>query len=163
TVTGTRYYGGIAVRTTTGLTWLAADNHGTNQLAIDADTLTVTRRKTTPFGTPRGTAPASWPDDHGFVGGPQDTTELTHLAARDYDPTTGRFISVDPILDIADPQQMNGYAYSNNTPVTVSDPSGFRPTCGDDGHGCAIGEDGWVPNSGYWGGGDGGGGGGGAG
>jgi len=45
---------------------------------------------------------------------------------------------------------MNGYAYANNDPVTASDPSGLRPTCGDDNHGCALGEDGWVPNSNYW-------------
>jgi Pretoxin HINT domain len=59
------------------------------------------------------------------------------------------------VLDTADPQQMNGYAYAGNNPVTASDPSGLRPTCGDDGHGCAVGEDGWVPNSSYWGGGGG--------
>jgi RHS repeat-associated protein len=132
TVTGTRYYNGVAVRTTTGLTWLAADHHGTNQLVINANTFTVTRRKTTPFGTPRGTAPTSWPDDHGFVGGPQDTTGLTHLGAREYDPTTGRFVSVDPVVDIGDPQQMNAYAYGNNNPVTTSDANGLRFTYDND-------------------------------
>jgi hypothetical protein len=37
----------------------------------------------------------------------------------------GRFISVDPIMNLADPQQMHGYAYSNNNPTTLSDPSGL--------------------------------------
>ncbi|MFE5586904.1 polymorphic toxin-type HINT domain-containing protein [Kitasatospora sp. NPDC056531] len=62
----------------------------------------------------------------GFVGGTNDaTTGLTHLGAREYDPANGRFISVDPILDIADSQQINGYAYSDNDPVNLSDPSGL--------------------------------------
>jgi len=79
--TGTRFYG-PAVRTSTGgLTWLAADNHGTGQLSIKASDLTVTRRKTDPFGNPRGAQPA-WPTPHGFVDGDTDPTGLTHLGAR---------------------------------------------------------------------------------
>ena len=49
---------------------------------------------------------------------------------RDYDPATGRFVTVDPVFDPADSQQMNGYTYSNNNPVTFSDPSGaFCDSC----------------------------------
>ncbi len=54
-------------------------------------------------------------------------TGLTHLGARQYDPATGRFISVDPILDLAGPQQTHGYSYANNAPVAFSDPTGCRP------------------------------------
>ena len=43
-----------------------------------------------------------------------------------YDPVLGRFISVDPIMDLADPQQWNAYSYANNTPVTMSDPTGLK-------------------------------------
>ena len=68
----TRYYATaahIAVRTDPGtFTWLAADHHGTGELAIDATTLAATRRKTDPFGNPRGTTP-TWPSTHGFVNG----------------------------------------------------------------------------------------------
>ncbi|HEY0992302.1 MAG TPA: hypothetical protein VGD80_34860, partial [Kofleriaceae bacterium] len=44
----------------------------------------------------------------------------------------GRFISVDPIFDTQDPQSWNGFAYSNNNPVTMSDPDGtmFAPDGG---------------------------------
>ncbi|WP_213456607.1 RHS repeat domain-containing protein, partial [Rhizomonospora bruguierae] len=82
---------------------------------------------TTPFGAARGATSGAWPNamDKGFVGGTKDNTGLTHLGAREYDPTIGRFISVDPIQDLADPQQWNGYAYANNSPVTSSDPSGL--------------------------------------
>ncbi|MGW2995187.1 RHS repeat-associated core domain-containing protein [Streptomyces sp. NPDC001193] len=35
------------------------------------------------------------------------------MGAREYDPTTGRFLSPDPIIDGGDLQQWNAYAYSN--------------------------------------------------
>ncbi|WP_245572625.1 RHS repeat-associated core domain-containing protein [Actinokineospora enzanensis] len=63
--------------------------------------------------------PSAWPDDKGFVGGTKDDTGLTNLGARQYDPATGRFTSVDPVLDTDDPQQMNGYAYANNSPSPI--------------------------------------------
>lgn len=131
TLAGTRYYnvpGGSAVRTSSDgrVRLLVADHHGTNTLSISATTLAVNRRKTLPYGGPRGTAPTFWPGQKGFVGGDIDTTTgYTHIGARDYDTTTGRFISVDPVLDTGDPQQMNGYSYANNSPVTSSDPTGL--------------------------------------
>ncbi|WP_182903040.1 RHS repeat-associated core domain-containing protein [Microbispora sp. H10830] len=128
----TRYYTHgddvVATRGKTGLTWLASDHHDTNTVAISDSTQTVTLRRIDPFGNQRGAAPASWPGERGFVGGAMDpSTGLTHLGAREYDPTTGRFLSVDPVIDTDDPQQMNGYAYSDNNPVTLSDPDGLRP------------------------------------
>ncbi|MGW7003747.1 RHS repeat-associated core domain-containing protein [Streptomyces sp. NPDC054933] len=139
TAIGTRYYSlaGQTVAMYTGgkLTFLLADPHGTNTTQIDANTQAIARRKTTIFGAPRATQPTNWAGDKGFVGGTRDTdTGLTHLGAREYDPTLGRFISVDPIMDLADPQQINGYTYANNNPVTKSDPSGLIPPgCGTEG------------------------------
>ncbi|MCX5450664.1 polymorphic toxin-type HINT domain-containing protein [Streptomyces nigrescens] len=103
-----------------------ADRLGTGQLAINAADQTLTQRRQLPFGGPRGTKPANWPGTKGYVGGTDDTadTGLTHLGAREYDPETGRFLSVDPVLDPADPQQINGYTYGNNNPLTFSDPTG---------------------------------------
>ncbi|NNU26563.1 polymorphic toxin-type HINT domain-containing protein, partial [Isoptericola sediminis] len=37
----------------------------------------------------------------------------------------GRFISVDPVMNLADPEQWHGYAYANNNPVTFADASGM--------------------------------------
>ncbi|GAA3873987.1 hypothetical protein GCM10022243_43920 [Saccharothrix violaceirubra] len=143
TVSVVRYYKHadqvVAQRTGKGaanLTYLAGDHHGTAQIAIRADTLQTTKRRHLPFGGDRGTVP-SWVNERGFVGGTKDTTTgLTHLGAREYDPSTGRFISVDPILDPGDPQQMNGYAYANNNPTTLSDPSGLIVNCGPDNVAC---------------------------
>ncbi|WP_433273831.1 polymorphic toxin-type HINT domain-containing protein [Actinosynnema sp. CS-041913] len=130
-VTGTRYYEHdettIAVRTGEGaLTWLSADHHGTAETSVNAELLTAEHRLHLPYGAERGAAPASWPGERGFVGGTKDaSTGLTHLGAREYDPETGRFISVDPVIDEDDPQQLHGYLYANNNPYTYSDPDGL--------------------------------------
>lgn len=129
----TRYYSSagavVAMRTVTGLTWLVSDHHGTAEVAISNADLAVSRRRTYPFGEERGSPVGTWPAamDKGFVGGTQDNTGLIHLGAREYDPELGRFISVDPLMDMTDPQQWNGYAYANGSPVTLSDPDGLRP------------------------------------
>ncbi|MFJ2296422.1 RHS repeat-associated core domain-containing protein [Streptomyces sp. NPDC087894] len=86
---------------------------------------TVTRRKQLPFGGQCGTTgSSSWPGDRGFVGGTSDPTGYTHLGAREYDPTLGRFLSVDPLLIPDDPTQLNPYVYGNNNPATFADPTG---------------------------------------
>ncbi|CRK56760.1 FIG01043295: hypothetical protein [Alloactinosynnema sp. L-07] len=117
----------VALRTGAGVQWLLSDHHGTAQVAVDATTLAATRSRTTPYGEDRATA-AGWPTalDRGFVGGTKDPTGLTHIGAREYDPALGRFISVDPVIDPKDPQQLNAYAYAGNNPVSFSDPDGLR-------------------------------------
>ncbi|MFI1769752.1 polymorphic toxin-type HINT domain-containing protein, partial [Streptomyces sp. NPDC020800] len=142
----TRYYdlggGNQAIRIDDNkLSFLIGDHHGTSELAINAADLTTQQRRSTPFGATRGTTPANWPGDKGFVGGTKDnSTGFTHLGARDYDPATGHFLSVDPLLDPSDPQQLNAYAYSNSSPVTYSDPSGLIiPNCTNGWNACGPG------------------------
>ncbi|MFD7427774.1 RHS repeat-associated core domain-containing protein [Streptomyces sp. NPDC059818] len=94
--------------------------------AIAVGTLAITRRKQLPFGQLRSSQSTAF-GNRGFVGGTNDPTGLTHLGAREYDPTLGRFLSVDPIIDTADPAQMNAYSYAHNSPLTRSDPDGLRP------------------------------------
>ncbi|MFE3579973.1 polymorphic toxin-type HINT domain-containing protein [Streptomyces vinaceus] len=106
--------------------YLMGNQGGTATTAVDATTSAVTRRKFTPYGEVRGAAPSVWPGKKGFVGGELDESIGTvHLGAREYDPATGRFLSVDPVVDYSEPKQMNPYAYANNSPVTFSDPSGL--------------------------------------
>jgi RHS repeat-associated protein len=145
TQTGTRYYpvpGGMTlVRTGAGTAAGAfvaqvSDHQGTSGLGIDLATLAATRRTTDPFGNPRGAQPSTWAGDKGFVNGTKDTaTGLTNLGARQYQPSTGRFLSTDPLLDAADPQSWNGYAYADNNPVTNSDPDGRQCVHGAPGGG----------------------------
>jgi RHS repeat-associated protein len=143
-VTATRYYsvGGVTIASRTGsgpVQYLIPDRQGTNQLAIDSTTGQLTRRQYLPFGQSRS-APSLWPGgDKGYVGGiPDPTTQLENLGAREYNPANGRFLSVDPVLETTDPNQLNGYDYAGNNPVTGSDPTGLRvddagPACGTPG------------------------------
>ncbi|MDQ0930927.1 HYD1 signature containing ADP-ribosyltransferase family protein [Streptomyces turgidiscabies] len=131
----TRYYEyagqTVAVRTAGKVSFLASDHHGTGELAVDSATGAISQRRFDPFGVERGETTGARPGEKGFVGGTIDaSTGLTHLGAREYDPTIGKFISVDPIIDYTQPQQINGYAYANNSPVTYADPSGLiTPEC----------------------------------
>ncbi|MFI1814603.1 RHS repeat-associated core domain-containing protein [Streptomyces sp. NPDC020422] len=130
----TRYFslgdGHQAIRNNDGtFAFTLADHQATGNLAVNATDLALSQRRTSPFGESRGTATGTWPGTKSFVGGfdEKDTTGLVHLGAREYDPATGRFISVDPVLDVTESQQMNGYNYANNSPVSSSDPDGLRP------------------------------------
>ncbi|WP_112270647.1 RHS repeat-associated core domain-containing protein [Lentzea terrae] len=139
----TRYYSHnghvVAQRNSiSGLKWLVSDHQGTEIAAVSAGNLAVASRRQTPFGESRGSA-ASW-SSRGFVGGTREESGLTRVGARLYDSSAGRFLSADPIIDNNDPQQLNGYAYSNNSPVTFSDPSGLylEGGVGSDGHSYGI-------------------------
>jgi RHS repeat-associated protein len=155
------------VRTTTGtttghqLTTLLSDHHGTATTAVEhANGQQITHRRYDPYGNPRGTEPTTWPDRHTFLGTGIDDPEtaLTHIGAREYDQTTGRFLSVDPVIDHADPLQINGYTYANGNPVLLSDPTGLAPdgrcggittTCGPASHVETVYES-WTQTSDGW-------------
>ncbi|MEU5985744.1 ricin-type beta-trefoil lectin domain protein, partial [Streptomyces sp. NPDC047434] len=88
--------------------------------------MSVRIRKQDAFGNERGTAVANLQDHKGFLGKTRDDASgYTPLGARLYDPVVGRFLSADPVLDLNDPLQSNGYAYAHNNPVTYSDPTGL--------------------------------------
>ncbi|MFJ9547983.1 polymorphic toxin-type HINT domain-containing protein [Streptomyces erythrochromogenes] len=131
TAKATRYYAfagqSIAIRTPDKkLSFLASDHHGTAELSIDATTGAVTQRRMDPYGNSRGTPQGTWKGEKGFVGGTIDaSTGLTTIGAREYDSFLGKFITADPVVDIADAQQLNAYAYAHNRPVSASDPTGL--------------------------------------
>lgn len=115
---------------TADMNWLINDQHNTSDVAVGTVDRAVKLRFSTPFGADRGTPPSNWPDRHGFLGKPNDkTTGLTHVGAREYDPTIGRFISVDSLMNTADPQSLLAYAYAANNPTTMSDPTGLMNQC----------------------------------
>ncbi|MFF9347723.1 RHS repeat-associated core domain-containing protein [Streptomyces sp. NPDC014734] len=134
---GVRYYTHedetVAVRTGDDFSFLLPDHQGTSMAAVAMTTLAITRRKQLPFGELRSEQTETIPGTRGFVGGTRDQTGLVHLGAREYDPTLGRFLSVDPVIDVDEPAQMNAYAYAHNSPVTKSDPDGLRPLGPTDG------------------------------
>ncbi|MGC0313247.1 ricin-type beta-trefoil lectin domain protein [Kitasatospora acidiphila] len=140
TVTGTRYYdnpdGTAIVRSSSGtVVYQPANTQGTAQLQVDANSLAITRRSFDPYGNPRGPVPSAWADNHGYLGKPTDpTTGLDLLGARNYDPAIGRFLTVDPVFEAGDPNQMGGYTYSGDNPTSGSDPTGLMLKA-DDGDG----------------------------
>lgn len=137
-ITGTRYYthngSTAAVRVAlTGLSYLFSDPHGTTTTAMNVGSSNaIIRRHFDPYGNDllgangSTTTGAAWPDNHAFLNRPTDTTTgLDDLGAREYDPSTGRFLSVDPLLTPADPKSLNGYGYADNNAIDASDPTGL--------------------------------------
>jgi RHS repeat-associated protein len=125
-------YGGVTVasRTTTpsgtGVSWLLGDRQGSITTTITAGTATT--RWYLPYGGRRGPAPGTVPTTTGFLGKHEDGSGLTHLEHRDYDPTTGVFITIDPLVaTTGDP-----YSYAAGNPTTLSDPNGLSPWGTDD-------------------------------
>jgi RHS repeat-associated protein len=60
----------------------------------------------------------------GFPGQSRTLADLYYNRYRDYDPTTGRYVQVDPI-GLAGGQ--NGYVYAANNPIRWTDPEGLFP------------------------------------
>jgi RHS repeat-associated protein len=59
-----------------------------------------------------------------------DATALYYMNARYQNPNVGRFVSEDPvtwslpIVVLLNPQKLNSYAYADNNPVNMADPTG---------------------------------------
>ncbi len=77
------------------------------------------------FGAPTH-SPGSSANPFQFTGQQTDgDSGLQYLRARYYDPTTGRFLSQDPVSGLAQvPQTQNRYPYALNNPTTFDDPTG---------------------------------------
>jgi RHS repeat-associated protein len=153
-ITGTRFYalpgGGEAVRTGSGTQYgyELTDQHGTAAIALDNTAQVATWRQSTPYGGPRGTVPSVWPDQRGFLNKPTDSsTGLVDIGAREYDPSTGRFVSTDPVLDPTSPQSMTGYSYADDNPTTDSDPSGLMISICSDNDQCEGPSDHGAPSN----------------
>jgi len=58
---------------------------------------------------------------YGFTGKEFDETELNYFGMRYYSPETGRFLTVDPMLEGFSP-----YPYVRNNPMTLVDPTGGK-------------------------------------
>lgn len=61
----------------------------------------------------------------GFTGHTQlDNVGFIHMRGRTYDPDSGRFMSVDPLVGDS-PQALNPYSYVSNRPLSEIDPTGM--------------------------------------
>jgi RHS repeat-associated protein len=74
-------------------------------------------------GMTRSTA-GSLVSPHKFAGEYEDQTGLYHLRARQYEPSTGRLLSRDPVAAPLRDPHVSLFAYVGNRPTVYVDPSG---------------------------------------
>ncbi|MGI0148800.1 MAG: RHS repeat-associated core domain-containing protein [Thermoplasmata archaeon] len=104
-----------------------ADALGSTWRITDASKATVLSTSYEPFGRSWGTTGTlAATERYRFLGERNDTESgLTYLRARQYDPKTGRFTSMDPVLGaLGMPQTLNRYTYVANNPQRFVDPTG---------------------------------------
>ncbi len=107
-----------------GSSWITSLASGTDRRSRDV--------VYSPFGdiaSESGTGTA----DRNFTGQNQDLSGIFYdFPAREYSQGEGRWISPDPAglaaVDPANPQSWNRYAYVNNSPLNLIDPTGMDPT-----------------------------------
>lgn len=119
--------------------YVLTDHLGSSDAIINGSTGVVSVRESfNPFGVRRGSnwAGAPSPGDaaaiagvtrHGFTSHEHlDNIGLIHMDGRVYDPASGRFLSVDPIVgEVGNTQAHNPYSYVSNRPLVSTDPSGL--------------------------------------
>ena len=112
-----------------------ADHLGTPRLITGNGGAQVGRHDYYPFGLEM---PGSTNDGERlqFTGHERDAATLDYMHARYYDASMGRFLSVDPVLDVkqamTNPQGWNRYAYVFNNPLRFTDPTGKYVCRGDE-------------------------------
>jgi RHS repeat-associated protein len=83
-----------------------------------------------PFGAPRIDTRSVAEAPKQYIGQYFDqASNLNYLNARYYDSSRGQFLTQDPLFlsssqNLQDPQSLNSYSYSDDNPITKSDPTG---------------------------------------
>lgn len=119
--------GSIAVYNASGFAYFRhSDMLGSSRLATRWNHTRYSTTAYAPFGE---TYSESGTQDRSFTGQDQDTATGTFdFLLRRYNPTSGRWISPDPVgwdaVVDGDPQSLNRYAYVRNSPLTYLDPDG---------------------------------------
>lgn len=111
------------------VTYFHNDLSGSPMVATDASGNIIWKENYRPYGEKAIKAPASSSNKIGYHGKQfDDSTGLSYMAARYYDPVIGRFLGVDP--DEVNSQNLhsfNRYAYANNSPYKYVDEDGHSP------------------------------------
>jgi RHS repeat-associated protein len=104
------------------ITYLVADSLGSVRGTVSSTGTLTSATSYTTWGTPQTNGGLSATTPFGYAGGYTDPTGLTYLLNRYYDPATGQFTSVDPLLALT----YRPYAYTAGNPVTGTDPRGLE-------------------------------------
>jgi RHS repeat-associated protein len=121
----------------TGTYYATSDHLGSADLVMDSAANVLVRESFSPFGARRGSNWQSIPSTQdytaiqsttrqGFTGHEMlDAVGLIHMNGRVYDPTLGRFLSADSVIQsLGATQSINPYSYAWNDPLRYTDPSG---------------------------------------
>ena len=111
------------------VTYIVTDPAGSPIAGMNQAGAITWRENYQPFGEKLENAPASTDNDIWFGGKEfDDDTELSFFGARYYEPTIGRFVSIDPQgFDEENIFSFGRYAYGNNNPYKFVDPDGETP------------------------------------
>jgi len=110
-----------AVSVVDGLSWVVTDRQATATGTVPAGTVSTTAiNRYRPYGTNRA-ADAITATARGFLARNEDPNGLIATDHRLYDPTIGRFLTIDPLLD----HTKDPYGYGAANPATFADPSGL--------------------------------------
>ena len=124
---GSTYYlygpGGIPIEQIAGETptFLLQDQQGSTRVLTDASGAVVARYSYGPWGkvtSHTGTATTNLQFDGQYA---DEESGLIYLRARYYDPTTGQFITRDPLAA----QTRSPYGYADDNPINVTDSLGL--------------------------------------
>ncbi len=119
---GATYTPGLSEKRGTTSTYYHSDIKNSVEQTSTSQTVSASKQYDA-FGNEVSSS-GSWqgPFQYGGAFGYHTDTDygLKHLGARYYDPTTGRFLSRDPIKD-----GRNWYVYCDNNPLTRVDPTGL--------------------------------------
>ncbi|MDT8070390.1 MAG: RHS repeat-associated core domain-containing protein, partial [Terriglobia bacterium] len=150
---------GTAVYTASGLTYYRhSDWLGSSRFASTTSQTMYSSSAYAPYGEQYAGAGSN---DQNFTGQQQDTTSgLYDFMFRRLGQIQGRWISPDPgglgVVNPANPQTWNRYAYVSNNPMSFTDPYGLQMgyTCpqdqtGEDGTGCESGGGGGGGGGGF--------------
>jgi len=119
----------MASAQTETVTYYHTDAIGSVRMVTDANGAVLARYDYQPFGLALDQVPPPPVEQRQFAGKERDSeTGFDYFGGRYYAGLTGRFTSVDPVLDtngaLLDPQQWNRYVYVRNNPFRYVDPDG---------------------------------------
>ncbi|HEY4092658.1 MAG TPA: RHS repeat-associated core domain-containing protein [Luteibacter sp.] len=116
-------FSATSVAQTKKVTYYYSDQQGTVLATADESGNIIDQFDHRPFGE-EAMAPKT--DDPGFTGHVEDTeSDFIYMQQRYYDPTVGRFVSVDPApVDTVKLHNIARYTYANDNPYLFIDPDG---------------------------------------